>query len=142
MLLLAVPALYSAVLHCASVDDVQVKTIIVTGHYNCGAVKAALQLPHTTPGLVNCWISDIRECRNQAEAELRGLDPEQQLARWVPECCAEQLPLPVMIAVCDSSYPGLQFAQLAVLCMNLVVPCCVQPLRLAWVTTARLHTCV
>eukprot|EP00879_Flechtneria_rotunda_P012258 GHRR01012804.1.p1 GENE.GHRR01012804.1~~GHRR01012804.1.p1 ORF type:complete len:125 (+),score=21.61 GHRR01012804.1:180-554(+) len=60
----------------------QVKTIILCGHYNCGAVKAALQLPHTTPGLVNCWISDIRECRNQAEAELRGLDPEQQLARW------------------------------------------------------------
>eukprot|EP00879_Flechtneria_rotunda_P033498 GHRR01037110.1.p1 GENE.GHRR01037110.1~~GHRR01037110.1.p1 ORF type:complete len:273 (+),score=102.38 GHRR01037110.1:180-998(+) len=59
----------------------QVKTIILCGHYNCGAVKAALQLPHTTPGLVNCWISDIRECRNQAEAELRGLDPEQQLAR-------------------------------------------------------------
>lgn len=45
-------------------------------------MKAALQLPHTTPGLVNCWISDIRECRNQSEGELRGLDPEQQLARW------------------------------------------------------------
>lgn len=59
----------------------QVKTIILCGHYNCGAVKAALQLPHTTPGLVNCWISDIRECRNQAEKELRNLDAEQQLAR-------------------------------------------------------------
>jgi carbonic anhydrase len=64
-----------------AVCGTQVKTIILCGHYNCGAVKAALQLPHTTPGLVNCWISDIRECRNQAEGELRGLDPEQQLAR-------------------------------------------------------------
>ncbi|KAF6266235.1 carbonic anhydrase [Scenedesmus sp. NREL 46B-D3] len=64
-----------------AVKSLKVKTIILCGHYNCGAVKAALQLPHTTPGLVNCWISDIRECRNQAEAELRGLQPEQQLAR-------------------------------------------------------------
>lgn len=64
-----------------AVKSLKVKTIILCGHYNCGAVKAALQLPHTTPGLVNCWISDIRECRNQAEKELRGLDAEQQLAR-------------------------------------------------------------
>ena len=34
-------------------------------HYNCGAVKAALQLPSRMPGLVNCWIADIREARNQ-----------------------------------------------------------------------------
>jgi hypothetical protein len=63
----------------------QVKTIILCGHYNCGAVRAALQLPHCTPGLVNCWISDIRECRNQAERELIDLDTEQQLARCVCE---------------------------------------------------------
>jgi carbonic anhydrase len=80
-------------LHCAAFHNTQVKTIILCGHYNCGAVKAALQLPHTTPGLVNCWISDIRECRNQAGGELRGLDPEQQLARWAAHsvrmlCCA------------------------------------------------------
>ncbi len=49
----------------------QVKNIIVCGHYNCGAVKAALQLPCNTPGLVNCWISGIRDCRNSHEEELR-----------------------------------------------------------------------
>eukprot|EP00775_Hariotina_reticulata_P003559 gene3559-3828_t len=64
-----------------AVMSLKVKTIILCGHYNCGAVRAALQLPHCTPGLVNCWISDIRECRNQAEHELHGLDTEQQLAR-------------------------------------------------------------
>eukprot|EP00882_Tetradesmus_deserticola_P031378 GHRQ01035480.1.p1 GENE.GHRQ01035480.1~~GHRQ01035480.1.p1 ORF type:complete len:256 (+),score=98.97 GHRQ01035480.1:127-894(+) len=64
-----------------AVKSLKVKTVILCGHYNCGAVKAALQLPHTTPSLVNCWISDIRECRNRAEDELRGLGPEQQLAR-------------------------------------------------------------
>eukprot|EP00775_Hariotina_reticulata_P003943 gene3943-4197_t len=64
-----------------AVKSLKVKTIILCGHYNCGAVKAALQLPHTTPSLVNCWISDIRDCRNQAEQELQQLDAEQQLAR-------------------------------------------------------------
>ncbi len=59
----------------------QVNTIIVCGHYNCGAVKAALQLPTATPGLVNCWIADIRACRNQAEAELQGLSDDVQLSR-------------------------------------------------------------
>jgi hypothetical protein len=46
----------------------QVKTIIVCGHYNCGAVKAALTMPASNPGklnVVNCWIADIREARNQ-----------------------------------------------------------------------------
>lgn len=64
-----------------AVNVLKVKTVILCGHYGCGAVRAALELPHATPGLVNCWISDIRECRNQAGAELRGLDPEQALAR-------------------------------------------------------------
>ncbi len=61
----------------------QVKHIIVCGHYNCGAVKAALQLPSKTPGLVNCWISDIRECRNHHMEELRAVeDPHARLDMW------------------------------------------------------------
>ncbi len=51
------------------------------GHYQCGAVKAALQLPSRTPGLVNCWISDIREARNRAAGELAALDTEERAAR-------------------------------------------------------------
>ena len=101
----------------------QVKTVFVVGHYNCGAVKAALQLPSRTPGLVscgpcpvymlgpcsgsrvqpplplpwpkqpppafpppaarqvNCWISDIREARNQAARELAALDSQERIDR-------------------------------------------------------------
>jgi hypothetical protein len=48
----------------------QVQHVIVCGHYSCGAVKAALRLPCETPGLVNCWISGIRKCRNHHADEL------------------------------------------------------------------------
>jgi len=59
----------------------QVKTVLLCGHYHCGAVKAALQLPSCTPGLVNCWISDIREARNQAAPELAALGSEERVSR-------------------------------------------------------------
>ena len=55
--------------------------MIVCGHYGCGAVRAALELPARTPGLVNCWISDIREARNQAARELFAMEPEDRVAR-------------------------------------------------------------
>lgn len=64
-----------------AVKALKVKTIIVCGHYNCGAVKASLTLPTASPGVVNCWISDIRACRNQAAAELQGLNADDQLAK-------------------------------------------------------------
>uniref|UniRef100_A0A7S0WUW1 Carbonic anhydrase n=1 Tax=Chlamydomonas leiostraca TaxID=1034604 RepID=A0A7S0WUW1_9CHLO len=64
-----------------AVKELKVKTIIVCGHYGCGAVNAALRLPSKTPGLVNCWISDIRACRNEHQAELRQLGGDAQVAR-------------------------------------------------------------
>ncbi|GIL64348.1 hypothetical protein Vafri_18316, partial [Volvox africanus] len=56
-----------------SVKELKVRNIILCGHYGCGAVKAALKMPSKTHNLVNCWISDIRECRNQHRAELMAL---------------------------------------------------------------------
>lgn len=46
------------------ITALKVKHVIVCGHYNCGAVKAALELPCKTPGLVNLWIQDIRDVRD------------------------------------------------------------------------------
>ncbi|GBG00254.1 carbonic anhydrase [Raphidocelis subcapitata] len=64
-----------------AVKSLGVKTILVCGHYNCGAVRAALTMPARTPGVVNCWISDIREARNQAAAELAELDEDAAVSR-------------------------------------------------------------
>lgn len=61
-----------------AVTELKVKSIITCGHYGCGAVKAALRLPSKTQGLVNCWISDIRECRNQHFKELKALGSTEE----------------------------------------------------------------
>eukprot|EP00884_Botryococcus_braunii_P013967 jgi/Botrbrau1/22571/Bobra.176_1s0004.4 len=67
-----------------SVDVLQVKHIIICGHYNCGAVKGALTLPAKEKGLVNLWISDIRDVRNRHEGVLKGIDNFQ--AKWDRLC--------------------------------------------------------
>ena len=63
-----------------AVTALKVKHIIVCGHYNCGAVRAALTLPTKTPGLVNLWIQDIRDVRNKNEDILLKLPSTQE--RW------------------------------------------------------------
>jgi carbonic anhydrase len=62
------------------VTALKVKHIIVCGHYNCGAVRAALELPCRTAGLVNLWIQDIREVRDKNAEELIGIESGEE--RW------------------------------------------------------------
>eukprot|EP00887_Chlorella_sp_A99_P004090 scaffold23.g4090.t1 len=67
----------------ANHQDMNVKHVIVCGHYNCGAVKAALTLPCKTPGVVNLWINDIRDTRNKNTRVLRALKGDAQVNKLV-----------------------------------------------------------
>jgi hypothetical protein len=61
----------------------KVKHVLVCGHTNCGAVKAALTLPASSTLLSNCWINQIRDIRNRHVDELVKLSPSDQVARLV-----------------------------------------------------------
>lgn len=66
-----------------AVNVLKVKHIIVCGHYNCGAVRAALTMPSKTPGLVNLWITDIRDTRDKNVDVLRRLKGDAQVDKLV-----------------------------------------------------------
>ena len=61
-----------SVLHYA-VDVLQVKAIVVCGHYGCGGVRAAMDPePH---GFVDHWLRGIRDVMERHAEELGRLDP-------------------------------------------------------------------
>jgi carbonic anhydrase len=68
---------------CACAQVLGVKHVLVCGHTNCGAVKAALTLPSSSALLTNCWISQIRDIRNQHVDELVKLPLDEQVAHLV-----------------------------------------------------------
>jgi carbonic anhydrase len=55
-----------------AVDVLQVRHIIVCGHYGCGGVTAALE--NFRHGMIDNWLSGIRALRRDHAAELDGLD--------------------------------------------------------------------
>jgi carbonic anhydrase len=68
-----------SVMHYA-VNVLDVPHIIVCGHSNCGALKAALG--PASNGVVDHWLSDIRNTIHWHQAELDALkDPKTKLAR-------------------------------------------------------------
>ncbi|GMH34579.1 hypothetical protein BSKO_02440 [Bryopsis sp. KO-2023] len=66
-----------------SVSTLGVKHVVVGGHYGCGAVDAALNLPQNSSGILNSWISPIRDVRNAYAKDLQQLDEPQ---RWSKLC--------------------------------------------------------
>lgn len=73
-----------------AVEALQVRHIIVCGHYGCGGVRAAMErCPH---GLVDNWLSHIRDISRRRRAELEALgDEEARLDRLCEMNVEEQV---------------------------------------------------
>lgn len=72
-----------------AVRHLDVKRIIVCGHYNCGGVKAAM-LPKDL-GILNPWLRNIRDVYRLHKAELNAIaDTDQRYNRLVELNVQEQ----------------------------------------------------
>jgi carbonic anhydrase len=56
-----------------AVDVLQVRHVIVTGHYGCGGVRAAFEGARL--GLIDNWLRHVQDVGQQHEAALAALDP-------------------------------------------------------------------
>ena len=59
-----------------AIDQLQVRHIIVVGHYGCGGVTAALQ--NRRIGLADNWLRHVQDVRNKHRTFLDGMDDETQ----------------------------------------------------------------
>ncbi|MFZ9888300.1 MAG: carbonate dehydratase [Myxococcota bacterium] len=66
-----------------AVEVLQVKHIIVCGHYGCGGVRAAME--HQPFGLIDNWLRHIKDVYARHRAELEAIDDADQRARRLCE---------------------------------------------------------
>ena len=59
-----------------AVNVLQVKHVIVCGHYGCGGVMAAMQGQHV--GLIDNWLRHIRDVRQNHAIQLSELEDEKE----------------------------------------------------------------
>jgi carbonic anhydrase len=69
---------YLSVLQYA-VDVLKVKHVLVVGHYGCGGVRAAVE--STDHGLIDHWLSPIRDTAYEHRHELAALPEPERLDR-------------------------------------------------------------
>jgi carbonic anhydrase len=86
-----------------AVRQLNVKHIIVCGHYNCGGVKAALT--QADLGILNPWLRNIRDVYRMHKTELNAfLDPQKQFDRLVELNVYEQCLNVIKTAVVQQFY--------------------------------------
>ncbi|MBL4666100.1 MAG: carbonate dehydratase [Sneathiella sp.] len=59
-----------------AVEVLKVEHIIVTGHYNCGGIRAALE--DTDHGQIDNWLANIKDVLKQHYDEITALPTEQE----------------------------------------------------------------
>jgi carbonic anhydrase len=62
-----------------AVEVLQVKHIIVCGHYGCGGVRAAMQ--NQELGLIDNWLRNIKDIYSKHQEELEALDENRRVDR-------------------------------------------------------------
>jgi carbonic anhydrase len=86
-----------------AVAHLEVKNIIVCGHYNCGGVQAALQPKDL--GVLNPWLRNIRDVYRIHQDELDAIaDEKQRFNRLVELNVTEQCINVIKYAVVQKSY--------------------------------------
>lgn len=80
-----------------AVDALKVQHIMVVGHSNCGGVRAAVY--NTRVGLVDNWLSHVRDVRDRHQAFLSQLPMERQV-----EALCELNVLEQVRHVCDTTF--------------------------------------
>lgn len=66
-----------------AVEFLKVKHVMVTGHYGCGGVKAAME--NNKLGLIDYWLRNIRDVYYTHQTELDGISDETQRLRRLCE---------------------------------------------------------
>jgi carbonic anhydrase len=66
-----------------SVEVLNVKHIIVCGHYGCGGVKEAMN--HRSNGIIDKWLRNIKDVMRLHRAELSAIEDEEQRYRRLIE---------------------------------------------------------
>jgi carbonic anhydrase len=72
-----------------AVEVLQVEHVIVCGHHGCGGVKAAMGTH--SHGLIDNWLSAVKDTGRHYAAELEALDEPSRLARLVELNVIEQV---------------------------------------------------
>ena len=86
-----------------AVEHLNVKHIVVCGHYDCGGVKAAMQAKDY--GLLNPWLRTIRDVYRLHQEELDAItDADERYRRFVEINVIEQCFNVTKMAVVQESY--------------------------------------
>lgn len=71
-----------------AVEVLEVKIIIVCGHYQCGGIRAAME--NKDLGLINKWLRNIKETYSKNSKELEKMPEEDMLSRLTELSIIEQ----------------------------------------------------